>query len=54
VDYQDYDMVPEYLRRNCIVIYNELFHDPKLIEPCLLKIELKENSIEIIKENLGV
>lgn len=52
VDYQDYTYIPQYLRRSCIVVYNELFHDQSNISDCYLKIELESDAIKIIKERL--
>lgn len=51
LDYADYEFVPEYLQKSCIVIYNELFHNPNDID-CYLKISTENDAVEIIKENL--
>lgn len=52
IDYIDYEYIPKYLRNNCIVIYNELFHDVAKITESFLTIELEQNSIDLIKEKL--
>lgn len=52
VDYKDYIYMSSYLKKSCIVIYNELFHNPDNIKNCHLIIEIESDAIKIIKERI--